>query len=230
MTPDLLAFVRELFTREDLPGHGMQRVDHGEHIVRALGEALERGVEGDVVELGCNAGLTAVLLQATLDAHASHKRLHVFDSFEGLPPKSTEDGATAFEAGGCASPPEVLLNTFRRFGRRLPVIHPGWFSHTLRELPPQIAFAHLDADFYSSTIEALREVYPRLASGATVVLHDYYDPTTREGVPEGVRVEDYMDLPGVHRACAEFLADKKERPRVLLFNGWQNGQGILRKD
>ena len=225
---DLASFVRELLTKPELPGHGMQRVDHGEHLVRLLGEALAANVEGDVVELGCNAGPTSVLLQATLDAHGSRKRLHVFDSFEGLPPKTEHDGSE-FDAGGCAAPPETLVETFRRFRRRLPVIHPGWFADTLRELPAPIAFAHLDADFYSSTIEALREVYPRLARGGVVVLHDFYDPTTREGVPEGVRVENHMALPGVHRACTEFLADKPERARVLLWNGWQNGQGLLKK-
>lgn len=231
MSEETERLVREVFLREELPGHGMQRVDHGDHLVRILEEVVRGGVEGDVAELGCNTGLTAVVLQGTLDALGSTKRLHVFDSFEGLPERAAEDGATSYEPGGCKASPEQLIGHFRRFARRLPVIHPGWFSQTLPgELPARLAFVHLDADFYTSTIEGLRAIYPRLAPGAAVVLHDYYDPTTREGVPDGVRVEDYMSLPGVHRACAEFLSDKPERVRVLLApEGWQSGQGLLRK-
>jgi O-methyltransferase len=231
MTTDLAAFVRDVFGREDLPGHGMQRADHGDHLVRLLADVVRAKVAGDVVELGCNAGLTAVVLQATLDDLASDKRLHVYDSFEGLPPLSEHDGKTTYEPGSCAAPPEMLVANFRRFGRRLPVMHPGWFSQTLpRELPETIAYAHLDADLYDSTVEGLRHVYPRLARGGVIVLHDYFDPTTREGVPDGVRIEDHMALPGVHRAVVEFLADKPEKARVLLSNGVQSGQGWIRRE
>lgn len=36
-------------------------------------------------------GVTAVVWQKTLDEHASDNRLHVFDSFQGLPAPGTED-------------------------------------------------------------------------------------------------------------------------------------------
>jgi len=228
---DLVAFVRDVFGREDLPGHGMQRADHGDHLVRLLSEIVREEIPGDVVELGCNAGLTAVVLQATLDELGSTKRLHVFDSFEGLPPLSKQDGATTYEPGTCAAPPELLVANFRRFGRRLPVMHPGWFSQTLpRELPEPIAFAHLDADLYESTVEGLRFTYPRLAAGSAIVIHDYFDPTTREGVPDGESLERLITLPGVHRAVSEFLVGRREKAHVLISAGWQSGQGYIRKE
>jgi O-methyltransferase len=224
------SFVARVLGDASLPGHGMQRVDHVEHLQRLLLEVLGAEVPGEVVELGCNAGLTAVLLQEALDGAGSDKRLHVFDSFEGLPALSAKDGAAPYSKGSCTAPPEMLLENFRRFGKRLPVIHPGWFDRTLpRELPPSIAFAHFDADLYDSTLVALREVYPRLSRGGVAVLHDFYDATTREGVPPGVRVEDHVQLPGVPRACAEFFEGKPERVKVLLTDGLQCGQGYFRK-
>ena len=45
-------------------------------------------VPGDVIELGCYRGLTAVLVQMTLDQMGEPKPLHVFDSFQRTFPKA----------------------------------------------------------------------------------------------------------------------------------------------
>jgi O-methyltransferase len=169
-------------------------------------------VPGDVVELGCHEGLTAALLQRTLDEQGSDKRLHVFDSFAGLPPSTAEDfrdGAPATAAGALAVSEESVRRTFARFGVRPPEIHKGWFEDTLPAgLPERVAFAHLDGDLYSSTLTGLREVYPRLSPGSVVVLDDYHDP---EQLPSR-----WSLFPGVKQACDEFLADKPERVTPLV--------------
>ncbi|MGM0439773.1 MAG: TylF/MycF/NovP-related O-methyltransferase [Chlamydiota bacterium] len=56
-----------------------------------LAQTLLLDVAGDVVEVGCYRGLTAILIQKTLEAYVSSKRLHVYDSFDGLPNKTVED-------------------------------------------------------------------------------------------------------------------------------------------
>ncbi len=179
------------------------------HLLRSVTVAA---VPGDVVELGCHEGVTAVLLQRTLDELGSDKRLHVFDSFAGLPPSTSEDfrdGAPATQAGALAVTEESVRRTFARFGVKPPEIHKGWFEDTLPvSLPARVAFAHLDGDLYSSTLTGLQQVYPRLSRGAVVVLDDYHDP---ERLPSR-----WSLFPGVKQACDEFLADKPERVVPLL--------------
>ena len=66
---------------------------------------------------------------------------------------------------------------------------------------------HLDGDFYSSIIESLTYVYPKLSKGAIVVIDDYCDPEIHN-------VNNI--LPGVKKACDEFFKDKKEKVDVLI--------------
>ncbi len=49
-----------------------------------VSQVLTYEVYGDLVEVGCNEGQSAVLMKKVIDSHGSHKRLHVYDSFEGL--------------------------------------------------------------------------------------------------------------------------------------------------
>lgn len=178
------------------------------HLLRAV---LAAGVPGAVVELGCHEGLTAALLQHTIDEAGATCRLHVFDSFEGLPAPTAEDArgdAPVTRAGELAVAEARLHQTFAEFGLRLPDVHKGWFDDTLGDLPDTLAFVHLDADLYASTLTALAAVYPRLSPGAIVVLDDYHDP---DAVPCR-----WSLFPGVKRAADEFLAGKPERVVPLL--------------
>src|SRR5262249_33804620 len=174
----------------------------------------------EVVELGCYEGTTAILLQTTLDQFGSAKALHVYDSFEGLPAPTPADGATSFGPGDCRTTREALLANFRRYGVKPPVIHQGWFKDARPAgLPPRICFAHVDGALHASILESLEAVYPRLAERAIVVVDDYCDPAVYP-VPER--------LPGVKKACDEFLRDKAERMHLMI--GGCNSHGYFRKE
>jgi O-methyltransferase len=193
---------------ENLLLGGMISVEQAVNLYHLLGQVLVMDVAGDVVELGCYEGTTGIILQTTLDQYGSDKQLHLYDSFQGLPDRAPEDGDTRFQAGDCKIGIDGLVRNFERFGVRLPEIHPGWFRDTLpAQLPDRIAFAHLDGDFYTSVRESLEHVYPRLAKSAIVVVDDYCDPTILD-------VNNH--LPGVKRACDDFLRDKAESMSVLL--------------
>ena len=87
-------------------------------------------------------------------------------------------------------------------------------------LPKHIAFAHLDGDLFSSILESLEAVYPRLSPGAIVVVDDVCDPNM-------LRRHDIF--PGAFAACEAFLADKPEsisqlpapHPGYLSMNGFE---------
>lgn len=165
-------------------------------ILTELERVIDYGAEGDVVEFGCYIGTTSIFLQRLLLATSSNKTLHVYDSFEGLPPKTDKDASVAgdqFAAGELAVSKKQFVQTFAKAGVRQPIIHKSWFNElTQKDIPQNIAFAFLDGDFYSSIHDSLKLVLPRLTEGAVVVVDDY----AREA------------LPGVAKAVHELLPHK----------------------
>jgi O-methyltransferase len=146
-------------------------------IIRELSLVLEARVEGDVVELGCYVGTTSLFLQDVLVKKVAHKQLHVYDSFEGLPSKADQDQSPAgeqFKAGELHASKQELIRHFKHTGLPLPIIHKGWFEQLKDgDMPPKIAFAFLDGDFYTSIMASLKLIWPHLQPGATVLVDDY---------------------------------------------------------
>jgi O-methyltransferase len=110
---------------------------------------------------------------------------------------------------------DILIENFKRYGLKLPEIHEGWFNETLPAgLPDQICFAHLDGDLYTSILTSLQYVYPRMPKGAICLIDDYADPSIHKG---------WNALPGVKKACDEYLADKPERMSLLYAGDYTHG-------
>jgi O-methyltransferase len=74
-------------------------------------------------------------------------------------------------------------------------------------LPERISFAYLDGDFYDSILISLQYVYPKLTAGAICLIDDYCDPQIN---PKG-----WNRLPGVKKACDEYLIDKPEKMEFI---------------
>jgi macrocin-O-methyltransferase TylF-like protien len=164
-----------------------------------LQDTIKHGVPGAVVEFGCYAGTTSLFIRRLLDQakQSAVRPFHVYDSFEGLPPKGPQDSNAAgvdFEAGKLYASKKEFMQQFRNANLRLPIIHKGWFNQLSgQDLPQQVAFAFLDGDFYGSIISSLRLVWPRMDPGGKILIDDYQRET----------------LPGVERAASDFLRDKK---------------------
>lgn len=152
-------------------------------ILRELEKVLNGAVEGDIVELGCYIGTTSLFIRRLLDAHNSDKVFHVYDSFEGLPPKSAQDESRAgeqFTAGELAASKKQFMQQFQKAALRVPITHKGWFSDlTQKDVPGKIAFAFLDGDFYESIRDSLRLVLPCMQQGGVIIIDDY----AREALP-----------------------------------------------
>jgi O-methyltransferase len=180
-----------------------------------VSQTIAYDVEGDLVEIGCNEGQSSVLITKILNGFNSHKKLHVYDSFEGLPSARSEDGK-AYKKGDLATSEDVLIDNFRKYSLRLPVIHKGWFDDTLPGgLPERICFALLDGDLYDSILISLKYVYPRLSSGAICLVDDYCDTAIN---PDG-----WNHLPGVKMACDEVLSDKPEKICYIYSGAFTHG-------
>lgn len=194
-------------------------IDRLIHLYWALSSVLVAEVPGVVVELGCNRGKTSVFFQMLIDHFDPTRELHLFDSFQGLPPPGPQD--RYLKEGECKATVEELAAEFDKRGLRRPTIHAGWFEKTLSaECPAPIAFAYLDSDFYDSITTSLEHVYPRLSPNGIAIVDDYCDL--------GLNPRAWDGLPGVKLACDAFIEDKPEEFTVLCAAG-DLPFGMLRK-
>jgi O-methyltransferase len=156
---------------------------------RELEKMLAANIPGDVAEFGCYLGTTSLFIRRLLDERReSNKRLfYVYDSFEGLPEKTTQDASVAgeqFKAGELAVSKKEFLQNFRAANLRPPIVCKSWFNQlSEKDVPKQIAFAFLDGDFYESIMDSLKLVWPRMVKGGVVLVDDY----GREALPGATR-------------------------------------------
>ena len=146
--------------------------------------ALSMTADGDLVECGCFAGASTCKL--SIIAKLLGKRLHVFDSFEGLPEVDQEnirdfharrgqDWVTDWSAGRYAAQLDLVRSNVERHGEvDSCVFVKGWFSEEIfsSHLPNQISLAFVDADIASSVRECVRAIWPQLAERGVFFCHD----------------------------------------------------------
>lgn len=152
-------------------------------------------IPGDFVELGCYKGDTSLALAEIL--RTSDKKLWIYDSFEGLPEKSSEDNSPLgenFKKGELLVTKREVKERFLRAGLKVPVIKKGWFADfSDGDLPEEISFCFLDGDFYGSIRDGLKLVENKLSEGAILIVHDYNNPA----------------LPGVKKAVDEWIGTRE---------------------
>ena len=151
----------------------------------------EKGLSGAIVECGVWKGGCAGVAAAVVREGGHRRELHLFDSFQGLPEPSGNDGQEAAEysdgrangklesTGKCvAAVSEVEELLFRRLAidPTKVKIHVGWFQDTIpnaaKGIGP-IAVLRLDGDWYESTSVCLKYLYPLISPGGIVILDDY---------------------------------------------------------
>jgi O-methyltransferase len=157
-------------------------------VLRELERVLAANVAGDVVEFGCYVGTTSVYLAKRLQG--TDRKLHLYDSFAGLPPKTTEDVSPAgeqFVTGELFATKKQLVKNLTQAHVPMPVITKSWFNDlTANDVPQKIAFAFLDGDYYHSIKDPLELIWPCLSPGAIVVVDDY----ANEALPGAAKAVD----------------------------------------
>lgn len=181
-------------------------------VLKNLKIVLDNNIEGDVVELGCNIGTTTMYIRKLLSVYKSNKKLHVYDSWEGLPSKHEKDTSivpSKVNKGACKTEKTQFISTFLTRNLELPVIHSGWFSEIPDEqYPEKICFAFFDGDFYTSIVDSFNKTFHKVQPGGMIIVDDC----------------GWDVLPGVELACNDFLKDKKE---VLDLTAYPDAQGIF---
>ncbi|MBK8446707.1 MAG: class I SAM-dependent methyltransferase [Micropruina sp.] len=159
-------------------------------LVRALIDVQLAGVPGIVIEAGTARGGSAIVLAT---AKSPDRAMKVYDVFGMIPPPSDKDGAdvhrryeriTSGQARGGEeyygyrdNLYDEVTNSFAEFGvpvheNRVELIR-GLFQDTI-DLHEPVAFAHVDGDWYESTMTCLERIVPWLSVGGRLVIDDYF--------------------------------------------------------
>jgi O-methyltransferase len=129
--------------------------------------------KGDMAEVGVFQGGSAKII---CEAKKSSK-LHLFDSFEGLPEVSEIDKTRIesikfHEKQFSNTELSKVKNYLSDYSNVF--FYQGFFPKTAKPVENNIfSFVHLDVDLYDSTIRCLEFFYPRLEKGGIIVSHDY---------------------------------------------------------
>ena len=158
----------------------------------AVRQIESAGLPGLVIEAGAARGGSAIVLAA---AKRRERPMKVYDVFEMIPAPTERDGPDVHAryrkiVRGKARGPggetyygyrenllQEVTDSFARLG--VPVAEHnvelvrGLFQDTIR-LDEPVAFAHLDADWYESTMTCLTRIAPLVVPGGRIVLDDYY--------------------------------------------------------
>lgn len=181
----------ELYRRVDAytalqPGHwrhnaftlqsyaAMHRIVGLYHMVSAL------NVPGELVECGVWRGGVGMLLAHISEGHGRIVRL--CDSYAGLPPAGDQDEGHLDKVRYLSVPLDRVITHFQLL--EIPLRHvrfeEGLFAESLprligREYGFQIALLHIDCDLYSSTMDVLDNLYPKVSPGGVIIMDDWFD-------------------------------------------------------
>lgn len=125
------------------------------------------GITGDFAEFGCFKGFSSAML--SFACRQLGLKMHIFDSFEGLPP-AEGSGYRAGEFAGTLD--EVRANVTRYGAIEVVEFHQGFFSDTFsRYRPPPLICLWMDVDLESSARD-LMAVADLLDPRSTVFSHE----------------------------------------------------------
>ncbi len=165
-------------------------------------------IEGDFAECGVYKGGTSFLLSSIINDSSMEKKLHLFDTFKGMP-QSANDDPSVHKKDDFNDTSEFTVTNFLKDFKFIK-LHPGLIPLTFNTLEENIfSFVHIDVDLFKSVFDCCTFFYTRMNRGGIMLFDDYgfkgYDLAARKAV------DDFFD-------------DKPETPLVL-----QNGQCLVIK-
>jgi hypothetical protein len=186
--PDQMRFVME-FSQHYTKGPAVSMLPLGrlDQLQDCIVDVVAQGVPGDLIETGVWRGGATIFMRAVLKAlDVRDRHVWVADSFEGLPEPDPEKYPV--EAKAYHGP--VMTKALNRLAVGLEEVQrnfqaydmldgnvrflEGWFKDTLPTAPiERLAVLRIDGDFYESTMDALRGLYPKLSIGGYAIVDDY---------------------------------------------------------
>lgn len=165
----------------------------GPERIRSLSELAKTTekdkIPGDFVECGVYNGGTAAVLAYFAARSTLTRTTWLFDSFEGMPQTTYEDGEAAVEyVGDVVGSIEKVNIVLQRVGAKMSKVHivQGWFQNTFPNINiPKIALLNIDADWFESVRLCLETFYDAVVPGGYISIDDYgYWPGCKQAVDQ----------------------------------------------
>ena len=178
---------------------GLKRLDN---IQSCIEDVLSNDVPGDFVECGVWRGGSSIFARAVFKAHgAKDRRVWLANSFEGMPKLTSQQDLVDPDLSDreyiTVSLDQVKEN-FRKFDLLDDDVRfiKGWFVDALPKAPiDRIGILRLDGDYYSSTMDALTNLYDKVSSGGYVIIDDYNNFQGCKNAVSEFRHERKIDAP-----------------------------------
>jgi O-methyltransferase len=153
-------------------------------LIEAVRYIVDYNIEGDFVECGVwRGGSIMAMARTLLELNDRHRTLHLFDTFEGMPPPGERDvnyrgehAEQIFDQIRCDASMDEVAAAVYGVGydpAKIQFVR-GRVERTLPERAPEsIALLRLDTDWYESTSHELTHLFPRLSRGGVLIVDDY---------------------------------------------------------
>ena len=178
-----------------------------------------KNIEGDIVECGSYKGGSGILMGLWLKANGIKKRIHLMDSFAGLPaPDAVND--KGYKKGQFVSDYDLVKSEVEKNGLSdMVTFHKGWFSETIPPMKDKVKIAlfHVDCDLYTSTNDCFPDLYPAVTDGGAIILDDFNDG----GGGEKKAVHEYFEQNGISEVIQISPA-----PQSFIIKGQPIGSSI----
>jgi len=173
---------------------GVQNISRYLYIYETL--KTLKNIEGDIVELGSWKGANLLWMAKVQAFLGSNKKIHCFDSFQGLTEFSVHDTSSHL-IHKYQGDERVLRSVIDLYEyNNLIQIHKGLIEDTVpawSELKTDISLIYFDADLYEAASVTLNYLTPHLLVGGIILFDEYGS----------------KDWPGETRAVDEFLKMNK---------------------
>jgi O-methyltransferase len=186
-------------------------------------------IKGDICEFGVAQGETSAFMANEI--RESDKRLHLFDSFEGLPKPTAKDrlkddfyslGSIVKYEGTMKCNEKLVIHRLKEisFDPEKYFIHKGFIEKLIHEdmnLPEKVSFAYIDFDFYEPILVALNFLHDVTPEGGIFIIDDYdfFSTGVKTAVDEFIKdknhIEKYYDveIPNKRFGCFAILSKIK---------------------
>lgn len=161
-------------------------------LINAVAYVCENGIPGDFVECGVwKGGSSAAIAKTLVHLKVNDRTLWMYDTFDGMSQPTEADvdflGQTAGQllnqqdiaestSVWCRSPLDEVKATMEATRYPMDQVRfvQGLVEETLpQQSPGQLALLRLDTDWYESTKCELEVLFPKMSSGAVLIVDDY---------------------------------------------------------
>ena len=168
---------------------GLKRLDNLQFCIE---EIIKNQIPGDLIETGVWRGGACIFMKAILKAYnIQDRKVWVADSFQGLPKadskKYPSDKRIPFHTISYLKVSlDEVKNNFKSYNLLDDQVRflKGWFKDTLPAAPiTKLGLLRIDGDMYESTMDSLKNLYPKLSCGGFVIVDDFgVIPACRQAV------------------------------------------------